>query len=386
MDTLREHGYTNVQRESGALSRDLLKELIAGVHMVGIRSRTTLDAEMLAAAPKLMAIACFCIGTNQVDLPQAAGRGVPVFNAPHSNTRSVAELVIGLAVMLFRDIFRKSTLVHQGGWPKTAVGSRELRAKTLGIVGYGHIGSQVSVLAEAMGMNVIFHDIRPILALGNARPQAILPDVLAAADLITLHVPDTPETRGLFGAEELAQMKPGSLLINASRGTVVDIEALASALRSGHLTGAAVDVFPREPRHADEEFENPLRGLPNVILTPHVGGSTMEAQQAIARDAARKMVAYSDSGTTVGAVNFPELNLQAHAGCHRVLHIHRNEPGVLTRINEVLSAHGANILGQHLQTGNDVGYVVTDVDEIEARSALPKLRAIDGTLRSRILY
>jgi len=386
VDTFAERGYTHVRRESGALSRADLEEVIRDVHIVGIRSRTLLDADVLAKARRLMAIGCYCIGTNQVDLEQAARQGVPVFNAPHSNTRSVAELVIGLSVMLFRDTFRKSNLVHAGQWPKSAVGSREVRAKTLGIVGYGHIGSQVSVLAEAMGMNVVFHDIRPILALGNAHPKAILPDVLAQADLITLHVPDTPETRGLIGAAELAQMKAGSFLINASRGTVVDADALAASLRDGHLGGAAVDVFSKEPRHADETFENPLRGIPNVILSPHVGGSTMEAQESIAVATARKLIAYSDSGNTTGAVNFPQLNLQAHEGCHRVLHIHENISGVLMHINEVLSGHGANILGQHLQTLNRVGYVVTDVDEIDAVSALPQLRGIEGTLRVRVLY
>ena len=386
VETLHAHGYTNVTTRKGANSRDDLKELIKDAHLIGIRSRTYLDADVLSVAKRLIAVGCFCIGTNQVDLSEAAGRGVPVFNAPHSNTRSVAELVIGQAVMLFRDIFRKSNLVHAGSWPKTAVGAHEIRGKTIGIVGYGHIGSQVSVLAEAMGMNVVFHDIRPILAMGNASPQGLLPEVLRQADLVTLHVPDTPETRDLIGAAELAQMKPGAMLINASRGTVVDAEALASVLKSGHLAGAAVDVFAAEPKGPDDTFENPLRGLPNVILTPHVGGSTMEAQEAIAVDAANKLVAYSDSGSTVGAVNFPQLNLQAHADGHRVLHIHHNQPGILAKINEVLSAHGANILGQHLQTMSGVGYVVTDVDGIDAGEALPQLRAVPGTLRSRVLY
>ncbi len=386
IDSFRDAGYTNVRHETGALRRDDLKEAIADAQLVGLRSRTQLDAEVLGCAKRLIAAGCFCIGTNQVALEDAALRGVPVFNAPHSNTRSVAELVIGLAVMLFRDVFRKSTHAHAGDWQKSAKGAHELRGRTLGIVGYGHIGSQVSVLAEAMGMNVIFHDVRPVLAMGNASTQAGLEKVLAESDLVTLHVPDTPETRDLMGAEEFAAMKPGAHVINASRGTVVDAEALAAALKSGHLGGAAVDVFALEPKTAGEEFVNPLRGLENVILTPHVGGSTLEAQESIATDVASKLIAYSDAGTTTSAVNFPQLGLAANEGCHRVLHIHRNEPGVLAKINEVLSAHDANIVGQHLQTMNGVGYVVTDVDSIAANEALPTLREIPGTLRTRILY
>ena len=321
-----------------------------------------------------------------MNLPAAARLGIPVFNAPHSNTRSVAELVIGQAVMLFRDVFRKSTRAHAGDWQKSAVGARELRGRTLGIVGYGHIGSQVSVLAEALGMHVVFHDIKPVLAMGNATPMATLREVLGTSDLVTLHVPETPETAGLIGAAEIAAMKPGGYLINASRGTVVDVDALAAALESGHVAGAAVDVFPTEPKSKAEQFQSPLRGIENVILTPHVGGSTQEAQENIGADVARKLAAYSDSGTTTGSVNFPQLNLAPHEGCHRVLHIHRNEPGVLATINEVLSAHGTNILGQHLQTMGGVGYVVTDVSEIDAQATLPQLKAIDATLRARILY
>jgi D-3-phosphoglycerate dehydrogenase len=385
-DYLADRGYTNVQRESGARSRDDLRTALRDAHVIGIRSRTQLDAELLKEARRLFAVGCFCIGTNQVDLAAAANEGIAVFNAPHSNTRSVAELVIGLAVMLFRDVFRKSAGAHAGQWLKTAAGAHELRGKTIGIVGYGHIGSQVSVLAEALGMHVVFHDIQPILALGNASAQSGLVDVLRQSDLVTLHVPDTPDTHGLIGAPELARMKPGSHLINASRGTVVDGEALAEALKSGHLGGAAVDVFQQEPRSASETFESPLRGIPNVILTPHVGGSTIEAQESIAVDVATKLVSYSDSGSTIGAVNFPQLNLPANENCHRVLHVHRNAPRVIAQINELLSAHGANILGQHLQTRADIGYVVVDVDGIEAETALPKLRGIPGTLRTRILY
>ncbi len=386
VELFHEAGYTNVRHEPGALTGAELHDALAGVHLVGLRSRTMIDDPALAAAARLIAAGCFCIGTNQVALDEAALRGVPVFNAPHSNTRSVAELVIGLAVMLFRDVFRKSNAAHAGDWQKSAEGAHELRGRTLGIVGYGHIGSQVSVLAESLGMRVVFHDIRPVLALGNARPRPSLRSVLVSSDLVTLHVPDTPLTRGLIGAPELAAMKPGAYLVNASRGSVVDGEALAAALRSGHVGGAAVDVFAREPKQPDEEFVNPLRGIPNAILTPHVGGSTQEAQEAIAVDVASKLIAYSETGATTAAVNFPQLNLEAHGDCHRVLHIHRNEPGVLAQINEVLSAHDANILGQHLQTQGSVGYVVTDVDEIDAAEALPTLRAIEGTLRARILY
>jgi D-3-phosphoglycerate dehydrogenase len=386
VEVLSERGYTNVRRESGALPREALLEAVADVHFIGMRSRTQLNAEVLAAAQRLTGVGCFCIGTNQVDLVSAAHKGVPVFNAPHSNTRSVAELVIGLSVMLFRDIFRKSTAAHTGGWLKTAKGARELRGRTLGIVGYGHIGSQVSVLAESMGMNVLYHDVRPVLSMGNAAPTASLAALLANSDLVTLHVPETPQTANMIGAAEVAAMKPGAHLINASRGTVVDADALAAALASGQVGGAAVDVFSREPKGPEETFENPLRGMPNVILTPHIGGSTLEAQESIGVDVATKLAAYSDSGTTTGAVNFPQLNLAPHDGCHRVLHIHRNEPGVLARINGVLAAQDANILGQHLQTQNGVGYVVTDVAEIDAAATLPQLKAVEGTLRTRVLY
>lgn len=386
VELFHEAGYTNVRHERGALPEEDLHAALDGVHLVGLRSRTQLDEPALAKAKRLIAAGCFCIGTNQVALEASALRGVPVFNAPHSNTRSVAELVVGEAVMLFRDVFRKSMAAHAGKWQKSASGAHELRGRTLGIVGYGHIGSQVSVLAESLGMRVIFHDIRPVLALGNAHPQTTLAKVLAKADLVTLHVPDTPLTRGLMGAAELAAMRPGAYLINASRGSVVDGAALAAALERGQIGGAAVDVFAVEPKTPAEEFVSPLRGIENVILTPHVGGSTLEAQEAIAVDVASKLIAYSDSGRTTAAVNFPQLNLAAHGDCHRVLHIHRNEPGVLAQINEVLSAQHANILGQHLQTQNGVGYVVTDVDGIDAGEALPALRAIEATLRTRILY
>ena len=385
-DYLREHGYSDVRSVKTALSRDELKEALRRAHVVGIRSRTQLDAEMLAHAERLFSIGCFCIGTNQVDLQRAALRGIPVFHAPHSNTRSVAELVIGLVVMLFRDVFRKSTLAHEGVWRKTAQGAYEIRGKRLGIIGYGHIGSQVSVLAEAMGMRVHYFDIAPVLTLGNAQALDSLDEVLRTSDVVTLHVPETPLTAGMMTMERLRAMRPGAFLINASRGSVVDVDALATCLQDGHIGGAAVDVFPTEPKNGDEPFESPLRGLRNAILTPHVGGSTAEAQAAIAVDVASQLVAYSDSGTTTSAVNFPRLNLAAHEGCHRVLHIHRNVPGVLRRVNDVIADRGMNVLGQHLQTDGEVGYVVFDVDEVKDADMLAQLRAIEGTIRARVLY
>jgi D-3-phosphoglycerate dehydrogenase len=386
VEYLAERGYSNVRRLDHALQGDDLCAALDGVRMVGLRSRTQLTAEVLDAAPRLMAAGCFCIGTNQVALGRAAARGVPVFHAPHSNTRSVAELVLGLAVMLFRDVFRKSSSAHEGAWLKTAAGAHELRGKTLGIVGYGHIGSQVSILAEAFGMRVVFHDIAPKLTLGNARALGSLDDVLDVADLVTLHVPETPLTRGMMTAAKIARMRPGAFLVNASRGSVVDVDALAAALHEGRLGGAAVDVFPKEPRNRDETFESPLRGLGNVILTPHVGGSTEEAQENIAVDVASQLAAYSDAGTTTSAVNFPQLNLAPHEGCHRVLHVHENRRGVLRELNDLIADQGCNVLGQHLQTRDDIGYVVLDVDEIDAGASLARLRAIDGTIRARILY
>ncbi len=386
VDLFRERGYTSVELLPGALRGDDLRARIADVHIVGLRSRTRLTARALEGARRLMAVGCFCIGTDQVALVPAAERGVPVFHAPHSNTRSVAELTLGLTVMLLRDIFRKSARAHAGQWAKTARGAHELRGKTLGIVGYGHIGSQVSILAEAFGMRVIYYDIVPKLALGNAHPVGSLGDLLAQSDVVTLHVPDTPLTRGMMTAGRLDQMRAGGHLINASRGTVVDVEALAERLRSGRLGGAAVDVHPSEPASRDLPFESPLRGVTNAILTPHIGGSTQEAQAAIGVDVAAQLVEYSDGGNTLGAVNFPQLNLAAHRDCHRVLHIHRNVPGVIGQINEVFKNLEINVLGQHLNTRDGVGYVVVDVEAAEAERVLPAVRAIEGTIRARILY
>jgi len=386
VETLGRHGYSNVEHLGHALTGDELKEALASAHMVGIRSRTQIDAASLEASRKLVAIGCFCIGTNQVDLAAAARNGTPVFNAPHSNTRSVAELVIGLAIMLMRGTFEKSSAVHEGRWPKTARGSREVRGKTLGIIGYGHIGSQVSVLAEAIGMRVVYHDIADRLPLGNAGRCGSLRELLAESDIVTLHVPETSLTRGLIGAPELAAMKPGARFINTSRGVVVDQPALADALKSGAIASAAVDVFSVEPKTQDAPLENPLRGLPNAILTPHVGGSTEEAQEKIGVEVANKLVSFSDRGTTVASVNFPELSLAEHEDAHRVLHIHHNVPGVLRSINDLIADEGINVLGQYLQTRGDVGYVVLDIERETGEKLLPRLRAIDGTIRSRILY
>ncbi|WP_240097969.1 phosphoglycerate dehydrogenase [Thermomonas flagellata] len=388
VETFQAAGYSNVVSHPKALPEAELRRAIADAHFIGIRSRTQLSADVLAEARRLLAIGCFCIGTNQVDLQAAELAGIPVFNAPYSNTRSVAELVVAEAVMLLRGIPQKSAQCHAGGWNKSAAGSHEARGKVLGIVGYGHIGTQVGVLAEALGMQVLFHDIQTKLALGNARPARDLDDLLAQADVVTLHVPETAATRWMIGAAQLARMKPGAHLINAARGTVVDVEALADALRRGHLGGAAVDVFPHEPQGNDEAFQSPLRGLDNVILTPHVGGSTLEAQDNIGIEVAAKLVRYSDNGSTLTAVNFPEVTLPEHAGSHRLLHIHRNVPGVLSRINEVFGARGINIDGQFLRTDPQVGYVVIDVsaDDAQASELRAALAAIPGTLRTRVLY
>ena len=381
-------GYSQIEHHEKALPRAELFEAITDAHIVGLRSRTQLDAEAIAHTRRLLAVGCFCIGTNQVDLRQTRELGVPVFNAPYSNTRSVAELVIAEAILLMRRVPERNAECHRGGWAKSAEGSFEVRGKTLGIVGYGHIGTQVGVLAESLGMHVLFHDIEAKLALGNAAPARDLGDLLARSDIVTLHVPQTPETADMIGTDEIARMRRGAMLINASRGNVVDIEALATALRDQHLAGAAVDVFPKEPRGRDEEFQSPLREFDNVLLTPHVGGSTQEAQFNIGTEVASKLVRYSDNGSTLSAVNFPEVNLPEHAGSRRLLHIHHNVPGVLSRINDVFSQGGVNINGQHLQTEGDLGYVVIDVSAPEAQSEglREQLAAIPGTVRTRLLY
>ena len=388
VDTFRAAGYTQIEFHEKSLPEDELKHRIAEAHIVGIRSRTHLTDDVLAQARRLIAVGCFCIGTNQVDLDAAELAGIPVFNAPYSNTRSVAELVIAQAIMLMRGIPQKNAECHRGGWSKSAAGSHEVRGKTLGIIGYGHIGTQVGVLAEALGMHVLFHDIETKLSLGNARPAIGLDDLLAQSDVVTLHVPETPATQGMFGAAQIAGMKRGAHLINASRGTVVDIDALADALKSGQVGGAAVDVFPVEPKGNAESFESPLRGLDNVILTPHVGGSTLEAQDNIGIEVAAKLVRYSDNGSTLSAVNFPEVTLPGHDGSRRILHIHRNVPGVLSQINDIFRDRGINIDGQFLRTDPNVGYVVIDVaaDDAQASELRAALAAIPGTLRTRVLY
>jgi D-3-phosphoglycerate dehydrogenase len=388
VDVFRAAGYSLVERHDKALPREQLLDAIADARIIGLRSRTQLDREAIAHARRLLAVGCFCIGTNQVDLGDARERGVPVFNAPYSNTRSVAELVIAEAILLMRRVPERNAECHRGGWPKSAEGSFEVRGKTLGIVGYGHIGTQVGVLAESLGMHVLYHDIEPKLALGNAASAQDLDDLLARADIVTLHVPQTPDTAGMIGAPQIARMHRGAMLINASRGNVVDIEALAAALRDGRLAGAAVDVFPTEPKSRQEIFESPLREFDNALLTPHVGGSTQEAQLNIGTEVATKLVRYSDNGSTLSAVNFPEVSLPEHAGSSRLLHIHHNVPGVLSRINDVFSQGGININAQHLQTAGDLGYVVIDVAASEAQSEAlrEQLSEIPGTIRTRLLY
>lgn len=388
VDTLKAAGYSQIEQHDKSLPEEELRQRIAEAHLVGIRSRTQLTAEVLAEAKRLIAIGCFCIGTNQVDLEAAQGFGIPVFNAPYSNTRSVAELVLAEAILLMRRIPQKNAECHRGGWSKSATGSFEVRDKVLGIVGYGHIGTQVGLLAEGLGMRVIFHDIEPKLTLGNARAASGLDDLLQRSDVVTLHVPQTAQTAMMIGAAQLAKMREGSALINASRGTVVDIDALAQKLRSGHLSGAAVDVFPIEPKANGEMFVSPLIGMDNVILTPHIGGSTLEAQDNIGIEVAAKLVRYSDNGSTLSAVNFPEATLPEHPHSRRLLHIHRNMPGMLSRINEIFSRENVNIDGQYLQTNASIGYVVADVSTSEAQAAALKdaLAAIPGTLRTRVLY
>ncbi|KAB2936454.1 MAG: phosphoglycerate dehydrogenase [Candidatus Contendobacter sp.] len=389
VEAFQADGYTNIESHSKALPESMLLETIADSYFVGIRSATQLTARVFEHAPRLIGVGCFCIGTNQVDLDAAQERGVPVFNAPFSNTRSVAELVLAEVILLLRGIPQRSTATHRGGWIKTATGSHEVRGKCLGIVGYGHIGTQVGVLAEALGMRVVFYDIETKLALGNAQPLPSLDLLLEVADVVTLHVPETPQTWRMIGAEQMARMKPGARLINAARGTVVDIDALAQALEAKHLAGAAIDVFPVEPKANDEEFVSPLRRFDNVLLTPHVGGSTEEAQQNIGLEVAGKLIKYSNNGSTVSSVNFPEVALPEHPGKHRLLHIHRNQPGVLSQINAIFSEQHINIAGQYLQTNPRIGYVVIDVDGGERTETLQlkkRLEEVAGTIRTRILY
>jgi D-3-phosphoglycerate dehydrogenase len=386
LDTLNAAGYTNIESLSHSLAEEDLIEKIADAHFVGLRSRTQLTANVFEAAKKLVAVGCFCIGTNQVDLQAATRRGIAVFNAPFSNTRSVAELVLAQAILLLRGVPEKNAKAHRGEWQKSAKDSYEIRGKKLGIIGYGNIGTQFSVLAEGLGMDVYFYDVVSKLSIGNATQVGTMQELLNIADVVSLHVPETPATKYMFKAEQLAQMKPGSILMNASRGTVVDIDALADSLRSGKLLGAAIDVFPVEPKSNNEEFVSPLREFDNVILTPHVGGSTIEAQENIGREVAEKLTMYSDNGTSVSSVNFPEVALPSHPNQHRLLHIHENVPGVMSEINQVFSENGINICGQYLQTKEDIGYVVIDVDKAYGELALEKLLQVKGTIRCRVLF
>ena len=389
VDLFHTAGYGNLSRQTGALNADALESALDGVHVLGIRSRSQMTAAAIDAADRLIAIGCFSVGTNQVDLEAARRHGIPVFNAPFSNTRSVAELVIGEIVMLLRRVAPRSIAAHAGDWDKSAAHSYEVRGKTLGIVGYGNIGSQLSTLAEAMGMRVIYYDTSDKLRHGNTEPVENLHALLAASDVVSLHVPETPATQGMIGAEQIRAMKPGAYLINNSRGTVVDLDALAAGLRDGHLFGAAVDVFPVEPTSNKERFTSPLQGVPNVILTPHVGGSTEEAQERIGAEVARKLVEYSDTGSTMGAVNFPQVQLPARpTGGTRYMHVHHNVPGMLGKLNQIFSRRGVNVTAQYLQTDGEIGYVVVeaDVPGDDSDAILEEMRALDGTVRARLLH
>ncbi|MBK8610852.1 MAG: phosphoglycerate dehydrogenase [Chitinophagaceae bacterium] len=379
-------GYANVKKINGALTEAELIKAVKDIHLVGIRSKTQITKKILDAAPKLQAIGCFCIGVNQVDLKTATKNGIVVFNAPYSNTRSVAELVIGASVMLIRKIIDKNKAAHEGLWMKDASGSYELRGKTLGIIGYGNIGKQVSVLAESIGMKVIFHDIETRLPLGNAESRKSLKDVVSKADIVTLHVPELPGTKNLINKSTLKHFKPGSILINYARGEVVDLEALRKALLDGHLSGAAIDVFPVEPEKNGDRFSSPLQGLRNVLLTPHIGGSTQEAQLNIGDDVSNKLLSYLEKGVSTGSHSIPELSLPEQEGTHRILHIHHNVPGVLSEINTQLSKHKINILGQYLKTNDAIGYVVLDVNKNLSKHALDLLRQVKSTIKVRVLY
>jgi len=385
LETFKANGYTNVESIKTSLVDDELIAKIKNAHFIGIRSRTQLNEKVLKAAKKLIGIGCFCIGTNQVDLKAAEKRGVVVFNAPFSNTRSVAELVLGQIIVLLRGIPEKNALAHKGLWQKSAINSYEARGKTLGIIGYGHIGTQLSILAEHLGMRVQFFDIEDKLVLGNSTQVKSLKQLLNTSDVVSLHVPETLHTKNMIGKKEIAQMKDGAILINAARGTVIDIDALCQALEDKKLIGAAIDVFPVEPKSNSEEFRSPLRKFDNVILTPHVGGSTQEAQQNIGVEVAGKLVKYSDNGSTLSAVNFPEVSLPEHTKRSRLLHIHENRPGVLTQINQAFADKGINIAAQYLQTSESIGYVVVDIESKNEAEGLEQLANIQGTIKTRLL-
>ena len=379
-------GYSNVEYLKGALDKEELLEKIKDVHFLGIRSRTFLTPDVFDAAKKLVAVGCFCIGTNQVDLKSATEHGIPVFNAPYSNTRSVAELVTGEYLLLLRRVPSKNAGTHAGRWDKNAAGCFEARGKTIGIVGYGHIGTQVGIIAEALGLKVIYHDIENKLSLGNAHQVGSLDELLAKADIVTMHVPETPETKNMISRDQFAKMKDGAIFLNASRGTVVDVEALAEAVESGHIAGAACDVHPVEPATNKDPFISPLQKFDNVILTPHIGASTKEAQTNIGIEVADKLVKYSDNGSTIMAVNFPEVSLPLQGNVNRLLHIHRNNPGIINKINNIFAEYGINVVSQYLQTSPQIGYVVLDVEKSDkSEEVLSKLREIEGTIKTRIL-
>lgn len=386
VETLEKAGYNNIEYISEALDEDALIEKIKGARFVGIRSRTQLTKKVLDAADRLTAIGCFCIGTNQVDLDAALLKGIPVFNAPYSNTRSVAELVIAQAILLLRGIPEKNWHVHQGTWPKSAASAYEARGKTLGIVGYGSIGSQVSVLAESLGMNVIYYDVITKLPLGNATQVASMDDLLRLSDVVTLHVPELESTKNMMSKMEFDKMKAGAIFINAARGTCVDIDDLKQALDEKRLAGVAIDVFPSEPKSNDEPLDSPLRNYPNVLLTPHIGGSTVEAQANIGLEVAEKFVQYAQNGNTASSVNFPEVVLPTRPHTHRLLHIHHNQPGVLSNVNQLFAKHNINILAQNMMTKGEIGYLLIDVAEFESDLAFEHLQSVEGTIRLRVLY
>jgi D-3-phosphoglycerate dehydrogenase len=382
----RDNGYTDIKKIGGALSEEQLIQEVKNVHLLGIRSKTQITDKVLANAPKLQAIGCFCIGTNQVNLNAARKKGIVVFNAPYSNTRSVAELVIGASIILIRKIIDKNKAAHEGKWFKEAKGSYELRGKTLGIIGYGSIGSQVSILAEALGMKVIFYDVVTKLPLGNAISKKSIKEVVSKSDIITLHIPENVATKNLINKSILKYFKKGSILINYARGEVVDLDALANSLKDGHLSGAAIDVFPAEPEKNGDPFSSPLQNISNVLLTPHIGGSTEEAQLNIGEDVSMKLYQYLEMGITTGSHTIPEMSLPPQEGTHRILHIHSNVPGVLSEINSTLSEHHINILGQYLKTNDEIGYVVLDLDKKLSKNASDLLKLVKGTVKVRVLY
>ncbi len=385
-EVFRNDGYSNLFTASKSLPQDELREVLSDANFLGIRSRTQVTEKLLSFAPKLSAIGCFCIGTNQVDLSATTQKGIPVFNAPFANTRSVAELVLAEIILLLRGIPAKNAAAHRGEWLKSAANSFETRGKILGIVGYGHIGTQIGILAENLGMRVQFFDIDKQLSLGNARPADSFHKLLATSDVVTFHVPETDQTQNMMDKEAFDHIKEGAILVNASRGTVVDIDELSQALDTGKVYGAAIDVFPTEPKSNQEEFVSKLRQFDNTILTPHIGGSTKEAQVNIGIEVSEKLVKYSNNGSTLSSVNFPEVGLPELINKHRICHIHHNEPGILAKINDVFSETGVNIASQYLQTNADVGYVVTDIDQTSSKDAFEGLKLIKGTIKSRILY